>query len=97
MLPFILPFCYRFWDSNILRPMDSHNSSKLILLTSIQISIRAYCVITYIFHNAIDNSKTTTTKMVPHASNNIKDYFHHTTLTQVPGEPNYETLTQLQK
>ena len=35
--------------------------------------------------------------MVLQASNNIKDYFQHTTLTHIPGEPNYETLAQLQK
>ena len=35
--------------------------------------------------------------MVVHSSNNIKDYFQHTTPTQIPGEPTYETLVQLQK
>ena len=35
--------------------------------------------------------------MVLHASDNIKDYFQHTTLTKILGEPNYETLAQLQK
>ena len=35
--------------------------------------------------------------MVLHASDNIKDYFQHTTLTHTPGEPNYETLAQRQK
>ena len=29
--------------------------------------------------------KKTTTKIVLHASDNIKDYFQHTTLTQIPG------------
>ena len=77
--------------------MVSHNSIKLILLKSIQLSNRAYCVIIYILHNTIDNNSTPTTKMVLHASDNIKDYFQYTTLTHISEEQNHKTLAQLQK
>ena len=35
--------------------------------------------------------------MVLNASDNVKDYFKHASLTPIPGQPNYKTLAQLQK
>ena len=35
--------------------------------------------------------------MVRNASDNVKDYFKHASLTPIPGQLNYETLAQLQK
>ena len=76
-----------------------HNSTKLILVTPIHLSIRVYCVINQTIPAPVQSIKQLLehTIMYSYSSKNVKYCFKHPTLTIVLGTPSYENPVQIQK